>query len=498
MIYFLFSIFYFLPPALFAGGAGSTASPFLKVPISGRAAALGGAISALEGDVSVMDYNPAGLSGLDRADIMATYIDYLEDTSLQSLSIGYPLSMKKITPLGGNNMRDTEGEVRSTTIGLEYRAFRAKDVERNNIGIKGDQFNIRDQLFAVSLGVPMTERLSLGATFKSISNKIQDDSVSTYALDGGVLYHLMPRWNVAAAIQNLGSGKALDQVSDPLPLTGRIGVSREGDRFVLMADLANGRDSVFRKSGGVEWIANRFLRFRGGLLHDTTLQLTGGLGIRMSGPQKAPAAARSSSSYARDERVESGVANRILSNMAKKLTRNTIEAGMNSPKPSIAVIPFNSRDIGAGTRITTTFFELFSNNGDFRPVDRAAVARAVELKRLPPTGMVDNASAVDIGMMVDCPLLLLGTVDKGDERYIINARVVETETGNVLATDMAEIAYEDFLQQKPVKRKLSYQEEAPRSSFQPGSSNVDLGIDYGLATHTDLGITHTVSLRIFY
>jgi hypothetical protein len=39
---------------------------------------------------------------------------------------------------------------------------------------------------------------------------------------------------------------------------------------------------------------------------------------------------------------------------------------------------------------------------------------------------------------------------------------------------------------------------ARKPSSDLGLANVDLGIDYGLATNKDLGISHTISFRILY
>src|SRR5437773_5804201 len=76
-------------------GKGATGSAFLKIPISARPTSLGDAFTAEQGDVSVIDYNPAGLRGLYRIDVTAMYQAYVEDASLQSLAIGFPVDFSR-------------------------------------------------------------------------------------------------------------------------------------------------------------------------------------------------------------------------------------------------------------------------------------------------------------------------------------------------------------------------------------------------------------------
>src|SRR6185503_19236020 len=67
----LFILHSALAACLFAAdGPGTTGSPFLKIPIS----------------------------GLERIDIMATYVSYFEQTSLQAASIGFPVNLATTAP----------------------------------------------------------------------------------------------------------------------------------------------------------------------------------------------------------------------------------------------------------------------------------------------------------------------------------------------------------------------------------------------------------------
>jgi protein subunit release factor B len=185
-------------------------------------------------------------------------------------------------------------------VGFEYRLFKAKDEARNSIGAKISDFEVQDQLISLGLAYPILPNVSLGATGKMIGNKVQDKSVSTFSFDGGVLAKLGSNWSAALAIQNLGSGKALESQKDPLPMVVRSGLTYQTPRWLISADISSGRDSITRTSGGFEWAFNPFLRFRGGAYHATTLEFSGGLGLMINGPRKSTRSENRSSAGVRN------------------------------------------------------------------------------------------------------------------------------------------------------------------------------------------------------
>jgi hypothetical protein len=226
----------------------------------------------------------------------AGYLDYLEDTSLQSISLGFPVKLGPPTSL---IEVPVEGDfaAQRLAVGFEYRLFKAKDEARNSIGAKISDFEVQDQLISLGLAYPILPNVSLGATGKMIGNKVQDKSVSTFSFDGGVLAKLGSNWSAALAIQNLGSGKALESQKDPLPMVVRSGLTYQTPRWLISADISSGRDSITRTSGGFEWAFNPFLRFRGGAYHATTLEFSGGLGLMINGPRKSTRSENRSSAH---------------------------------------------------------------------------------------------------------------------------------------------------------------------------------------------------------
>src|SRR5262245_32760714 len=115
---------FFAVSAVHAGGKGTTSAAFMKVPVNPRAVGMAGSFTAVSGDVTGIEYNPAGLAGLRRTDIALTYIDYIEDTSFQSVAIGIPFNIPGIKPAAA-----PEGLFDRTKMiaALRYNQFQASD-----------------------------------------------------------------------------------------------------------------------------------------------------------------------------------------------------------------------------------------------------------------------------------------------------------------------------------------------------------------------------------
>src|SRR3954464_11682146 len=80
-------------PVSFPGGDrdnGIFAATLLELPISPRAAALGEAMGAVEGDPSSMWYNAAGLARIKTNSFMVTASQRFADTQLGGASVTFP------------------------------------------------------------------------------------------------------------------------------------------------------------------------------------------------------------------------------------------------------------------------------------------------------------------------------------------------------------------------------------------------------------------------
>lgn len=189
--------------------AGTSSFPFLKINISARAVAMGGAFTGLADDESALYYNPAGITAIDDTKYIVGYHDYLFDT--QSGFLGY------IKPI---NDRRTIGFYLSY---LNFGSFTQTD---ENGDITGD-FGGGDLLLAVSFAQKKDHQISFGATAKFIYEKIDVYSASGLALDLAAKYNSdRGRFGAGLMLQNIGFQlSSLGETKDKLPTTIRSGIS---------------------------------------------------------------------------------------------------------------------------------------------------------------------------------------------------------------------------------------------------------------------------------
>jgi hypothetical protein len=456
--------------AFAADGPGTTSSPFLKVPISGRAAALGGTVGGDTGDIDNLDYNPAAINGLERVDIMATYVSYLEETSLQAASVGFPINFASAPP-PHEIMRGAEFTPQQLLVGVEYRQFKAEDTARSAVlGAKGDKFDIKSQLIEMALAYPITSRIGVGVAAKLISDGIGDKTAKSNAGDVGVTAKLSSRWTVAGAVQNLGSAGKFENESDPLPRQTRVSASYNDGSWLLLADAAAGADGVIKTAAGLEWSLGSILLLRAGAYHDTDLEFTGGLGLRLRGPQKARRTVmRPPSSNKTAASSLSMIAQSIIDRSANKLIETAVNSKLLvSPSP-LAIYPLNSKD-ETGATIADAYTAVFQHSKEFAVLGAA------------------NREHSDT--------MFVGNIEDQGETLRVNTRLIVSDTADTVASDHFDIDKEDlYTHSKPTLNSVP---TPSNSGAEPTFSSLDLGLDYGLSTHKDLGITHTFSLKIYY
>jgi len=260
--------------AEFFVGPGATGSSFLKIPIAARATGLAGAFTAVSGDVTALEYNPAGIAHLQWRAVNLSFIRYIEDATLQSVGVGFP-----IRP---TFMNTQEVERDKLFIGIQYRLFRVDDEFRNEVGVRLREFDIKDQLIQLAGAYSPSTAISFGLSGKVISSEIDNESVSNFAVDLGSLWIPHPHWSLGASVLNVGPSKSFIDEEDPLPLTARVGASTQRGPVLLLGDLSMGRDKIIQPATAAEWSVARHVQIRAGFLFHTTPEFTGGLGFDFS------------------------------------------------------------------------------------------------------------------------------------------------------------------------------------------------------------------------
>ncbi len=106
-------------------------------------------------------------------------------------------------------------------------------------------------------------------------------------------------------------------------------------------------------------------------------------------------------------------------------------------KTRIAVLSFEAKNVNQETAeavadILST--ELFNTNR-FDVIERQAINKILEEQKLQMTGITDMSQAAEIGKVLNVEKILIGSVSRLGQTYIINTRLVGVETG---ALELAE------------------------------------------------------------
>lgn len=204
--------FLLTPSAWLMAGLTSGAT-FLKIGTGARPAALGGAYTALAGDVDALYYNPGGLGHMARAELGATHTEWLLGTKFDFVGFAQPTRLGTlgigVTRLATGN-EEGRGENRQASSG----------------------FQAADTAYTLSYARPLSAspfssgKLSVGGNLKLLRSEIGPYSAQTVAMDFGAQQRLAgDRLALGMAVLNVGRGmKFLDQ-RDPLPLTVSAGIA---------------------------------------------------------------------------------------------------------------------------------------------------------------------------------------------------------------------------------------------------------------------------------
>ena len=272
-----------LPAGAYASGAGTTAAPFLKVAMSPRAVAMGGAFGALADDSGAVFVNPAGLAQFETREAAVDFSTYLQDAKMGNISYA--------GTAGGN--RFGFGATFMTVGGLEKRGLNDAVGAVPELG----SFSASDMAFTLAYAKReiMPESLPLldgGFAVKFIRSSIDSKNAFAAAVDAGVIYRAAPKVNISLAVQNLGTEMKFDSESDPLPVNIRAGaLYRASENLNLVAEVNEYlQDEKFYPAVGAEYWFRKAFALRGGYKfgYDTSnlgseVGLSLGFGVKVSG-----------------------------------------------------------------------------------------------------------------------------------------------------------------------------------------------------------------------
>lgn len=149
---------------------------------------------------------------------------------------------------------------------------------------------------------------------------------------------------------------------------------------------------------------------------------------------------------------------------------------------TLAIFPFQADKKLTDKKVNFAVSEILTKNflklGKFTVVERAQLEEVMKEQKLGLSGAVDSGTAADIGKLAGARLLVLGNVIQLGKSYQLTSKLVDAQTGEMLASEIAEV---------PVK---TFDEDADRYLVlvpDTQSVGVFLGLGYGFASASKLG-----------
>ena len=233
---------------------GSAGLAFLKLGAGARAIGVGGAYVAAGGDASSIYWNPAGTVDVDNIDVVLMHGEWF-------LGVRYDFV--------GGVLSDGE-----RAYGVAMTGLYMDDLERRE-GPTADpigHFGVFDFALSGTYAQRLTDYLAVGGGLKYISEKIDDEVASGYAVDMGATYRVpvVPGLTAGLAVQNLGPRMKFIEDEFDLPVTYRLGAAIETPVKNWKSDLMIVGDAVVPHHGdtklhfGIELEYSKMLALRFG------------------------------------------------------------------------------------------------------------------------------------------------------------------------------------------------------------------------------------------
>jgi hypothetical protein len=246
--------------------AGINAAAFLKVGVGARQVGMGSAVTSLNGDVTNMFWNPAGIAlNNEKAQVSFTYNSWIGGLTQNAVAASY--NMEGIGTIGLGVMTfGISGIIADRDIYPGNTVLQALQIDQASAGT----YDYMDMLAQVTYSAYVMDRLTLGASLKFINEKIDDQNATAIGFDLGSVYNIgFNNWNIGARISNLGSDMKFYDYASPIPLTFSIGTSlvplRLGENSVTLAiDAVKPQDGQQYYYTGLEYNYNNMVFLRGG------------------------------------------------------------------------------------------------------------------------------------------------------------------------------------------------------------------------------------------
>ena len=175
---------------------GTSMANFLKIGAGSKAAAMGDAFVALPNDASALYWNPAGLTSLNKNEVLIQTTSWIAGTNLYFLGVALPFG--NLGTLGASVYSFSSGEMEETTL--------------LNPDGTGRFFSAGNLALGLSYARALTDRFSVGVTIKYINETLSRESADAFAFDIGSTFrtNFLNEMTLGIALSNLGSQMELN------------------------------------------------------------------------------------------------------------------------------------------------------------------------------------------------------------------------------------------------------------------------------------------------
>lgn len=190
---------------------GTTVFPFLRLPHSAHAAALGGEnITTIADDLTLAFHNPALLSNVADKTLNLNFTSYIEGSKVASAAFSRQFGERSAWA--------------ATVQYMDYGDITETDINNNELG----QTSAKDMAIMGTYNYLLSERWSGGVTAKLIHGNYAEYTSFAIGVDLGVNYFDAEKdFSVSLVLKNLGGQvKSFDNEHEKLPLNMQVGFTK--------------------------------------------------------------------------------------------------------------------------------------------------------------------------------------------------------------------------------------------------------------------------------
>ena len=182
-------------PTLGGQRAGIATAQFLKIGVGARASAMGEAFTAVANDASALYWNPAGLSQLNKNQVIFSHNEWIVDIKHEFAGAVYHLSDNDVVGIAFTSLHMDDMPV--TTEVMPFGT--------------GEYFSFGDIALAVTYSRKMTDQFSFGGTIRYIEETLAKLKMRGLMIDLGTFYWTgLGTTRFAVSISNFGNELAPD------------------------------------------------------------------------------------------------------------------------------------------------------------------------------------------------------------------------------------------------------------------------------------------------